>query len=807
MISLLSDYRRFFPVVRIVLLAAFTLSGCDQSSSGNNSNRPPSVTPPTPPPPPPTFEKPVYTLQHAIVPPFLVGIASNRLSGVPGTHFDLTADTSATQASFAWQTDAGPVGDGQEVTVSFDSPGLKTVTLTVDDEAGQTYTSSIALMVFDPAAALPPVTRAVMPETGPPGSVVKIVSPALQDPAANVQFVLGDAGPIPGFRPVLGEATVHIPLDLPASVAIPDTLKIQLEVDGQVLDTLEFQITNPPGISGQPGALVASALQVARDKAQEMADNLQAAIEVADPEEAEIAVMRGLAETAVANLAAIDEQVTPLLAQLDAATLSRLDQLLAANGITEVYLSNLSVVQAASASARLPGDDVIDSSCLLHETAAIVDAITGTMETAAPFIAIGALAAGGPLGTTAAGVANAFVSAGIASDIAKLLQKVVPRVDDRLLLTATPGSLREDQQSTIELRARLTQDYDPCADVLDKLLGELAKIATQKILRTIPTNGLLTDAIARARYYDGFQDEVMRGFSEYIENVIAALSKSVVEISGINNTFKQFAGKFCALENRLMPPIMASADVLKLRPASSGVLSDFNENTALFRCNGSDPSPAVEAFRQCGASRTLAGDVEVRCEVEGCTEDASAAISVNIVPTASFNVSSSCPSLKEQMERNDATISVTNNSNRTVKLGVVSYRESSIRNLSRGPCEGDNLLPGETLTECLNRVVAGCDHALSGQTVGFSGFLLPGETSRAVSYICSQEFVDIPPGSSGNCGDAQLETVTTNWIVQAVYCDNAAAAVDGFCSQMNLTMKTFGQPSQNWGHIERKACP
>ncbi|MEZ5567444.1 MAG: hypothetical protein R3E54_03740 [Halioglobus sp.] len=64
---------------------------------------------------------------------------------------------------------------------------------------------------------------------------------------------------------------------------------------------------------------------------------------------------------------------------------------------------------------------------------------------------------------------------------------------------------------------------------------------TRTIHSTMGCTG--TNAIARARYYDGFQDEVMRGFSEYIENVIAALSKSVVEISGINNTLQAICGK------------------------------------------------------------------------------------------------------------------------------------------------------------------------------------------------------------------------------------------------------------------------
>ncbi|MEZ5567442.1 MAG: hypothetical protein R3E54_03730 [Halioglobus sp.] len=125
-------------------------------------------------------------------------------------------------------------------------------------------------------------------------------------------------------------------------------------MDGQVLDTLEFQIHEPARIS-LARRTVCQHCRSPATKALEMADNLQAAISVADPEEAEIAVMRGPCRNGRGKpRRRIDEQVTPLLTQLDAATLSRLDQLLAANGITEVYLSTCRWCRPPSAVLACP---------------------------------------------------------------------------------------------------------------------------------------------------------------------------------------------------------------------------------------------------------------------------------------------------------------------------------------------------------------------------------------------------------------------------------------------------------------------
>lgn len=192
---------------------------------------------------------------------------------------------------------------------------------------------------------------------------------------------------------------------------------------------------------------------------------------------------------------------------------------------------------------------------------------------------------------------------------------------------------------------------------------------------------------------------------------------------------------------------------------------------------------------------------------ETCDEDASGSVVLNINTTDRFDVPATCLNISEFLVRQDATISVTNtHATRTIKIAAIRYTESDKQDLPRGSCEGDNLLSGQTVEECINSTVGGCDHALSGPTTGFSSFLLPGETSLEVPYICSSELTF--PGS-GPCGEQEIETRTENWIIQAVFCNNAAAAEANFCSVLDPIMKEQGLPgsAEVWTPVENNGCP
>ncbi len=200
------------------------------------------------------------------------------------------------------------------------------------------------------------------------------------------------------------------------------------------------------------------------------------------------------------------------------------------------------------------------------------------------------------------------------------------------------------------------------------------------------------------------------------------------------------------------------------------------------------------------------GDPNDACPIETCTEDASDSIVVDVTLTDRFDVPATCMNLAEFQVRQDAMITVTNtHPTRTVKIAAVNYEESDKQDLPRGACSEENLLPGVSVEECLASTVGGCENALSGPTTGFSAFLLPGETSLAVPYICSNEFT-FP--TTGACGEREIETRTTNWIIQAVFCNNNESAQTNFCSVVNPVMLELGQAAntQQWAPVESTGC-
>ncbi|MEM7137841.1 MAG: hypothetical protein AAF500_14750 [Myxococcota bacterium] len=189
----------------------------------------------------------------------------------------------------------------------------------------------------------------------------------------------------------------------------------------------------------------------------------------------------------------------------------------------------------------------------------------------------------------------------------------------------------------------------------------------------------------------------------------------------------------------------------------------------------------------------------------GCTEDAFDSILVEVTPTDSFDVPSTCPNITETLIRQDATVSVTNTSTtRGIRLGATVVRASDQQTLENG-CEA-NALPGQTVEECIQMTAAGCEGPLAGPSTGAGLILLPGETTEVVPFTCRNQFIFQPPNSNGTCGDALLENVTETWIVQGVYCEPGESA-DAFCEDIAQTQIRFGQPSSTYQARMSESCP
>lgn len=234
---------------------------------------------------------------------------------------------------------------------------------------------------------------------------------------------------------------------------------------------------------------------------------------------------------------------------------------------------------------------------------------------------------------------------------------------------------------------------------------------------------------------------------------------------------------------------------------------------------GSTDAPCLDAEDCVGPCEDFCGDrgvvaeacVDELCEcacgsepMTGCTEDAFESIRVEVTPTDSFDGPSTCPVVSETLRRQDAVVSVTNTSTtRGIRLAATVIRVSDQQTLENG-CEA-NALPGQTVAECIATAAAGCEGPLAGTDVDAGLILRPGQTTNLVPFICSNQFIYQPPNSNGTCGDALLETVNENWIVQGVYCEPGESAAS-FCENIAQTQVRFGEPSPDYLAVTTDGC-
>lgn len=803
----------------IALLATFfSLPGCTDpqppdgngNNNGGNDNGGDEIPDPDPP-----------ALFEADVPAFAVMATSDRASGAPQTAFKLSASVAANASpvsSFSWTVNDEPMSTESSPEFVFDQPGDYRVQVVIEDEQGAVADDGILLKVFDPAATPTNTTSQIAPSAGRPATFVQIKSPALDDAGAFIQITVGDGAPFEPFRPELGVANFLIPLDAANDLTAATSLQIAILADGQQAGSFDFTLSPAAALNEPPGTITTRWLQAGPDLIDRAEDDLVALLSGLDagllPEEQALA--QALLRFSKARFGQVRDALLPLIDELDAATLTTLDQALIANGVSLADLDGLSVQPKRSGLAKNENDDVIDRICQYHQVMdAIRGFIAGAGQAAALLPALGFGLAGSAITPTLLAMDKIAAELGVIDDILEGLDEIVPRVQDELFVSAVPAALRQDDdKAVVQVTASLVTRVDICSQTLENLIEFLTNKALSSILNSVPFPRAAL-IVTRHSFVFGEVARVttLQEMQSFLADVIRNLINATFTTPAINTLFIPLKDRLCRLDNRDTLKLQPEEMLFTQDPSGGGRFLNLQDESIDFFCNPNTQGPVkLEVERECGLTdangnvRKLTGETQIVCGGEECTDDASGSIVVEVLVTNQFDVPATCMNLSDVLVRRDATITVTNtHPDRTIKIAAVSYIESDQQDLTRGPCEGDNLLPGESVQDCLESRVAGCDHALSGPTVGFSGFLQPGEKSLAVPYICSNEFTfpDVGP-----CGDREIETRTTNWVIQAVFCDNIENAEANFCSVVDPSMKEFGLPglSQIWIPMERKGC-
>ena len=746
-------------------------------------------------------------------PAFSVLVSADRTTGTTSTTFNLTANVSSNDnavESFTWRVNEGdPVASDAAAQLNFDEPGDYQVSVTVEDDSGQSVTDGVQLTVFDAESTSEDVTSQVTPDAGMPGTSVQIQSSSLNDPAILVEVMVHDGDPVEAFRPALGVANFMVPLDAADGLNAATEVMVTLIIDGALGESFAFTLSPLPALTDAPGALTRQWLESGSGilaGAQEDLFDAMAGLE-ADLTGEEIAFLQALLHYASVHFELVSDALLPLLDELDNDALTLLDHGLLANGVTSDSASQL-ILQAKSTRAGKNAKDlVVDQLCTFHDVIDDVLAFTNAVSKGALITPLAQLArSGAPLPPAVIAAANIAVDIGIVGDLLHELVKYVPRVGDSLDVQASPEQLMtESDKAVITIEATLITRVDPCEGGTAELLAMLISEATQRIFLNVPFAKMAFLAKNRTFFLRGdarlpITPANIQQFDSYFTKTLNTIAKAAVEATGVTIVFNDVRSKICALDDRRMVKLQPDTSVLTRSPSNAGTLLNLQDESVDFFCTLNDVGTVTfNVSRPCGIKgRVLTGQAQVNCFGETCMEDAIGSLEVTVIPGTVGVNDSFCTNIKESgFENRSAFIHVRNtHPTRTIRWAGVSYIESDKQDLPKGPCSEANLLPNQTLQDCLDSTGAGCD--------GPHGFIGPGEDeSFDPIFTCLRE--GIYPGN-GTCGDQELETETGTYIIQAVFCDDFDRQMP-FCDAVNSFMKRQGEPSPLWSHREITECP
>ena len=780
-------------------------SGC-----GSGGGKPGPTPTPTPSPAPQASPVSVSDFPYSVeTPPFVLRISSSRTSGVPGTPFHLTAQVSGNAspiATYAWKGSDGLAASGPTLDAQFATAGDYVVEVTARDGAGGQVTTGIVLKVFDPAATAQ-VTKAIEPDHGAAGAVVRLTSPALSAPGPLFTVAVPGAAAIEVLRVELGSATFLLPpgAGLASGAAVP--IDVVLSADGVEVDRFAFSLSPAPPPVGAPGDLARRILRELPPRLQTVAAGLQGGLPDAGLDASEVAVLRALVEAARIRIEQVRDAGLPVLDRLDVETRALIDTMLAANGAGAALSADSHASLRRTASTRLlAGEEVLEYWCVFQDTMKAVQDAIRPFQAAAPIIALAGLAGGPATSAFLFAFANMSLDLGLAADLAGTLSKICPKVDDRLVVTTSLSRIppNSSEAAILRVKGKLVLELDPCREGLSKILELLATEFLTRTLPRIPRADLFEQVYARGGYgpNDRFADiiEVVDELEGFLEQVVDKLAEGTVGASQVDGILERARLKICETYRDKEVPIQPTRQIVQdPTPANVGTLGLFGADNVPFTCNpGVSGTATVRAEYPCGARR-LEGSVEVTCGEETCTEDA---VLQYVTPSfetiqrvnGEFFQCASDPQVKFQPFTHTVGLRFTNrHPSRTVAINFLLVQDSNYDPFDTQRCVG----------EACDRILGPCFAFLAPSPDPANP--PPLATSPQLVYDCEQlERSPVPPGTN-LCLSEPLHQ-NTRVVFQATFCTPESPAKDTFCNA-GKTMLQQLQPFRSFPAREVNTCP
>ena len=405
------------------------------------------------------------------------------------------------------------------------------------DINGRVDGKDIDLLAAAVLAEGPPST--IQPTLGPPGTLIRLHSPALLEPGQKIEVQVG----VRRFMPtqfLLGQVSFFLPFDLdqPGSLEVtPGSRTIELLVDGSLREAFDFEVIDGGPAPEDPVGLMSEAMDLSDIALREiiggidtlLSSELALDVGVNDDERAvAVEFLRAIGS----ELEAVHVQIGPVMQRLDSAALPLLSAAMASSGLEGALDELRSIVRGSNANVpSLSAGAALDALCNLRALLRAWEVAGNAIETtcyAMTAAAVGlAFIPGIGLAAAVADLLLVFeicVPALSLTSAADLVFGILPRAGDHIELEVMPETPLAEGESAeiapylpIEGLARL------CAFGGQLASSQFADLLSTRVVRELVSRGPLRPLAALSRL--GFRqtyDRIIRGLGSTVSSLLGA---------------------------------------------------------------------------------------------------------------------------------------------------------------------------------------------------------------------------------------------------------------------------------------------
>jgi len=515
-----------------------------------------------------------------------------------------TADGTLT---YAWALEGGTAAGepADECDVTFDKAGTYLVSVEGKDEAGKTARAGVALQVvaegahtvgdvdgdgtvaqadldlldsaLDGAIALAPeefdradvdldgrlrafdrelVAKAVEAGEKAPsllwptqlglGTKIRLIHPALLDPAAGALIAAGDADIVP-VRGLPGYATFVLPPD-----AAEGPLSLKLVVDGKEVQSFEVNVGPAPEASDPPGKKVVQAMDMLGAALADLpAAYKQYFDEVGVPAEQQAAVL-GMLQFAIDSHAAHKAAFVDAFNKMEPEGRAAFEQVARSNGLDEV-IAELQALADAQGKADLLGGltpaqsaNILSVLCAAKSISDISSKIAEINETAASYLAWfdwWPLKAVPIVGQVISFLSSISTAIGTITDIIDIASKFVPEPGD-LGMDLSTKVLKVGESAAVKVFLTIKVLSKLCEAGAEEFIGWIMDQMNEKLTKRMAScMPLVSNAFASADY----ERDKMGSIVGLIYDAISAIAGKILDALGIEDLLKSLADAVCGL--------------------------------------------------------------------------------------------------------------------------------------------------------------------------------------------------------------------------------------------------------------------